>query len=339
MSAPRSVLLIAVMSGILTGCRGGPSRNMLSPAGPGARSLAFLGTWSFAIFSVATVVTWLLLAFAATRRRGTLAEHAPADAGGGQLWLLIGGIIVPGVTFAVLFVLTLLRMDDFPVHDGVHRTAEIRVVGHRWWWEMRYLGDSPDLSFATANELHIPVGQPVELELQSVDVIHSFWVPALHGKVDLIPGSKNRLRLQADEPGTYEGQCAEFCGAEHANMRILVVAETREDYAKWIANQAHPAAPLADALSPEGQRLFETRACALCHTVRGTQALGTIGPDLTHLAARKRLAANSIPNRRAYLAAWAIHAQTMKPEAIMPNLTDFTGPELTALTHYLEGLQ
>jgi cytochrome c oxidase subunit 2 len=163
-------------------------------------------------------------------------------------------------------------------------------------------------------------------------------VPKLHGKVDLVPGWKNHLRIQADRPGTYEGQCAEFCGAEHARMRLLVVAETRQDYARWVASQLAPAPQPPDETARQGQTVFETAACGLCHTVRGTQALGTVGPDLTHLGGRQRIATNTYPNQRAYLAAWAVHAQSLKPAVVMPNLTAFSGVELNAVVHFLEGL-
>lgn len=311
---------------------------MLSPAGPGARSLARIGSVALIAFSVTTLVTWALLAFVALRRRGSLDSHESPEVGGGHRWILIGGILIPGLTFGAFFLWTLLSMDDFPLHTEEQHAAEIRITGHQWWWEVQYLGDSPHRSVTTANELHLPVGQAVELELASQDVVHSFWVPRLHGKVDLVPGWKNHLRIQADAPGTYEGQCSEFCGAQHANMRLLVVAETPEDYARWIQSQLAAAAAPADELAARGQLLFESKACGLCHTVRGTGALGSVGPDLTHLATRQRIAANSVPNTHAYLTAWAVQAQSLKPGVEMPNVNDFTGPELEALVHFLEGL-
>jgi cytochrome c oxidase subunit 2 len=322
---------------LLVGCGG--DQNMLSPGGPGARSLASLGSIALWVFSLTTIVTWALLAFVALRRRGSLDSHAPHDVGGGERWILVGGFLIPAFTFGSLFVLTLIRMDEFPLHDDENHAAEIRVIGHQWWWEVRYLGESPDMELTTANELHLPIGQPITVELSSRDVIHSFWVPKLHGKVDLVPGQTNHLRLQADQLGTYEGECAEFCGAQHAHMRLRVVAQTRQDYAKWVAAQAEAAPTPADPTAQRGQSLFETRACALCHTVRGSRARGTVGPDLTHLASRDRIAANSLPNNQAHLAAWAVRAQSLKPAVQMPNLNEFDGPELNALTHFLQGLK
>jgi cytochrome c oxidase subunit 2 len=335
--AVRLVVVIVAAALGLAGC--GASQNMMSPAGPGARLLAGLGVAAFVVFGATTLVVWVLIAIAAFRRRGTLAAHDPVDEGGGQGWILIGGALIPGVVLAVFFVLALVKMDNFPLHDGSVHEPEIRVIGHQWWWELHYPGQSPDAEIVTANELHIPVGQPVEIELESRDVIHSLWVPKLHGKVDLIPGWKNHLRLQADRPGVYEGQCAEFCGAEHARMRLLVVAQTPEDYGKWVAGQLRPAAPPADEVAERGRTVFETKACGLCHHVAGTQALGTVGPDLTHIGSRLRIGTNMFPNQRAYLGAWATHAQSLKPGVVMPNLTALSGIELNALIHFLEGLR
>jgi cytochrome c oxidase subunit 2 len=330
----RLVLMLALLG---VGCHG--PQNVLAPAGPGARTLAYLGNIALISFSLATLVTWALLGFVVLRRRGSLQEHERPDVGGGQGWLWIGGVLIPVVTFGSLFVLTLEKVDDFPLHDDEHHAPEVRVIGHQWWWEVEYLGASPHLRLTTANELHIPVGQPVQIQLESRDVIHSFWVPQLHGKVDLVPGWTNHLRLQADAPGRYQGECAEFCGAQHARMRLLVVAEAPEDYARWVRQQTLAASVPTEPVALAGRELFESRACGLCHTVRGTSARGSVGPDLTHLASRQGIAANSFPNSHAYLAAWAVGAQTLKPEVAMPNVNDFDGQELEELVTFLEGLK
>lgn len=320
-----------------TGCHSAP--RVLSPAGPGARSLAELGWASLLTFAATTAVVWVLLVVAAVRRRGTLEQHAPAEEGGGHSWILIGGIVVPGVVFAALFVLTLRDMDRFPLHDGSVHEPEIRITGRQWWWEVEYMGDSPAHRVVTANEIHVPVGQPVELALESRDVIHSFWVPELHGKVDLVPSITNHLRVQADYPGRFEGHCAEYCGAEHALMRLLVVAEPPAAFAAWLANQSAPARAPTDPVARAGQSVFESRACPLCHRVRGTSAAGTVGPDLTHFATRARLGANSLPNEHAYVMAWATRAQFFKPGILMPNITDFEQTELDSVATYLEALK
>jgi cytochrome c oxidase subunit 2 len=320
-----------------TGCHSIPA--VLSPRGPGARSLAELGWVSISVFALTTVVVWALLIAAAVRRRGSLASHAPAEQGGGHSWILLGGIVIPGAVFAVLFVLTLRDMDRFPLHDGSFHQPEIRVIGRQWWWEVQYPGDSPDRLVVTANEIHLPVGQPVEIALESRDVIHSLWVPELHGKVDLVPGVTNHLRLQADHPGHFRGQCAEYCGAEHALMRLLVVAEPPAQFARWMAAQSAPARAPSDPVAQAGRVLFESRACGLCHRVRGTPAAGSVGPDLTHVGSRSKIAANSLPNQHAYLMAWTTRAQFFKPGVLMPDITDFQQTELDSVATYLEELK
>ena len=191
----------------------------------------------------------------------------------------------------------------------------------------------------TANEVHIPVGQPVDLQLVSADVIHSFWAPRLHGKVDLIPGMDNRIRIQADEPGVYHGACAEFCGLQHAHMRFVVVAEEPAAFEAWLDNQRKPAVerPLT-AAAQRGKALFNAGPCVLCHTVRGTDARGTVGPDLTHFAKRALIGA-AFPQDVATLHAWVTNAPSLKPGTLMPALTQFSGSELQDLVAYLQTLQ
>lgn len=320
-------------------CACGGPQNTLDPAGPAAHNISTLSWIVYMIFLVVAVIMWALLIWVALRRRGTLAEHEPIDVGGGQDWIITGGFAIPFVILITIFVLGLKTLSAFPVHDGGHVTPEIRVTGHRWWWQLDYLGASPDHSFTSANEIHIPVGRPVDIELMSADVIHSFWVPRLHGKEDLIPGQPNAIRIQADQPGIYQGQCAEFCGAQHANMRLVVVAEPEAAYQSWIEGQLNDALQPSNGDQEVGQQLFMGKACALCHTIRGTGAHGQIGPDLTHLADRKGIAANMLANNEANLEAWATHAQSLKPAAEMPNVTDFTGQQARALVAYLQSLK
>ncbi len=331
---PRATLVGLLL---LPSCKG--PQSMFVPAGPSAGALAKLGWFVILVFLAVTVAMMLLLVWAARRRRGSLETHAPYDIGGGQWWILIGGFLIPTLILAVVFVLTLRTMAAFPLHDGQPREPEIRVIGRQWWWEVHYLTGSPDQQVVTANEIHIPTGRPIDLVLDSADVIHSFWVPRLHGKVDLVPGWHNRIRLQADQPGRYPGECAEFCGAQHAHMRLLVVAESPADFAQWLTQQRAPGVPPDTPDTKHGQALFVSRACGLCHTVRGTAALGSVGPDLTHLASRQAIAANSFPNDVAYLTAWVTNAQSLKPQAQMPNITSFTGEELRALVVYLRQLR
>ena len=192
--------------------------------------------------------------------------------------------------------------------------------------------------FDTANELHIPVGRPVVVKLQSPDVIHSLWVPNLAGKKDLIPGRTTALRLRADQPGIYRGQCAEFCGFQHAKMALLVIAEHPEEYERWAQSQRESARMPESDLAKRGQRVFLTAPCVMCHAIQGTPANGKTGPDLTHVASRRTLAAATVPNTRGYLAGWIVDPQHIKPGTNMPAIT-LAPDDLQALLAYLESLR
>jgi cytochrome c oxidase subunit II len=317
----------------------GQAQSTLDPAGPAAKSLSDLSWFVLILFTIVAVVMCSLIAWVATRRRGTFEEHEPVEAGGGQLWILIGGFAIPFVILAVVFILGLRAVTRFPLHDGDVMVPEIRLTGHQWWWEVRYVGGSPNNQFATANEIHIPVGRPVNLELSSADVIHSFWVPNLSGKVDLIPGQVNHMRLQADRPGVYSGKCAEYCGAQHTNMMIVVVAHPVNEFEAWRAHQLESSSTPSAAQEVRGQELFLSSPCSLCHMIRGTPARGAVAPDLTHLASRQGIAANALENNKANLSAWVTHAQALKPSSMMPNVTQFSGDDLQALVAYLQQLR
>ncbi len=320
--------------------------------GPAAQRIASLSWAMTIVFIIVTVVMWALLAVALAKRRGTLAEHAPIDIGGGQAWIAIGGLAVPLLILTVFFVLGLSLLSAFPIHgkhasmsgmpegmDGQITKPDILIIGHQWWWEVHYLDGPPYEQFTTANEIHIPTHRQVNIELRSGDVMHSFWVPALHGKVDLIPGHPNYIRIAASEPGSYQGQCAEYCGAQHAHMRLLVVAQDPAEFAAWEEQQRKPAPAPTSQEALAGEHTFLAGPCSMCHQVRGTLAGGSVAPDLTHLASRQYIAANSYPNDDAYLEAWVTHAQSLKPEAKMPDLTQFDGKQLRDLVAYLRQLK
>lgn len=325
---------------LLAGCE--DAQSTFNAQGPAAHRIAHL-SWTMTItFLVATVVMWALIGWAATTRRGTLNEHEPIDAGGGQQWITFGGLLFPLVSLCIIFVLGLKLLASFPLHEPMNQVAitpDIQIIGHQWWWEVHYLNPEPDLRFTTANEIHIPANRPVTIALESADVIHSFWVPALHGKVDMIPGHENYIRIEASHPGNYVGQCGEFCGVQHAHMRILVVAQSPDEYAAWEQQQLKPAADPTTPDAQAGKEIFESGACSMCHTVRGTLAGGHVAPDLTHIASRQLIAANSFPNNTAYLEAWITHAQSLKPGAQMPDLTQFSGVQLRQLVAYLQQLK
>jgi cytochrome c oxidase subunit 2 len=222
-------------------------------------------------------------------------------------------------------------------HFGAKEPLIIEITGRQWWWEIRYVDPVAANRFTTANEIHIPVGRPVELSLTSSDVIHSLWVPELHGKRDLIPAYGTRLRLQADRPGVYRGQCAEFCGYQHAKMSLLIIAENEPDFAAWQHAQRQPArAPQSDQ-EKRGQQVFLSGTCIMCHTIQGTPAGGRVAPDLTHLASRRTIAAGALPNTRGHLGGWILDPQAIKPGTKMPP-NPMSAPDLHALLAYLASL-
>ncbi|HEX5412610.1 MAG TPA: cytochrome c oxidase subunit II [Terriglobia bacterium] len=315
-------------------------QSILNPAGPAADKLTQLGWIVFITFWIVSVVVIGLLVWSVVRRTGSLSEHEPWNEGGGQSWILIGGLAIPFVILSGLYIFSLQRTTAFPLHDDdmSEMHPEILVVGHQWWWEVHYLSKSTDQEFTTASEIHIPTGRPVDIELKSADVIHSFWIPALHGKVQLVPGLTNYVRVEATRPGDFQGECAVYCGEQHAHMRLLVVAQSPKEYAAWRSQQLKPAATPQTPEAQQGETVFTGSACALCHTVRGTEAQGTLGPDLTHLAGRKYIASDSYINNIANLEAWITHAQSLKPGALMPNLTMYTGKDLQELVAYLQQL-
>jgi cytochrome c oxidase subunit 2 len=315
---------------LLSGCAEAPST--LDPRGPGAELIAFLGWLMFGIATAVFVIVMGLLLYALFRPR---AEQEEGRFKPVQLrWLIIiGGIIVPGIILLGVYGFALYAMTALAAPEEADELV-IEVVGHQWWWEVNY----PQEGFTTANELHIPTGRRVTLQLETQDVIHSFWVPELHGKIDMIPGQTNTFWLEADEPGTYMGICAEFCGTQHAKMLFVVVADPPEEFETWLAGQQQPAAEPDDPLQQQGQEIFFQLNCDECHAIEGTEAVGELGPDLTHLASRRTLAAGILPNTRGHLAGWITNPQNIKPGNLMP-ASMLDGEELHALLAYLENLE
>jgi cytochrome c oxidase subunit 2 len=213
----------------------------------------------------------------------------------------------------------------------------VQVTGNQWWWDIQYPNDVPSLSVTTANEIHIPVGRPVQFELLSNDVIHSFWVPNLQGKIDLVPGRLNELWLRADKAGVYRGQCAEFCGLQHAKMALVVVAEAPDDFERWLAGNRAPAPTPVTPQQQHGRAVVE-QTCAMCHNVTGTLAGGRTAPDLTHIATRSTIGAGALPNTRGHLAGWIADPQQIKPGSRMPP-QGLSGDNLQAVLAYLETLK
>jgi len=273
-----------------------------------------------------------LLFFGILRRRGLPPAERPKYSPG-MKFVIAAGIILPTVVIVPLFVLT---VDALP-KTSPSRTQtklEIDVVGRQWFWDVYY----PKSGARTANEIHIPVGVPVDVRVRSGDVIHSLWVPELNRKIDVIPGQTNDVTFDARTAGIFRGQCAEFCGLQHANMGLYVVAEPRSKFERWLASEAAPARPPANEDLERGQQVLLSSDCEYCHRIAGTNASGTIGPDLTHIASRLSLAAATIPNSRGYLAGWILDPQHIKPGNRMP-ATNLSGPEVQSILDYLESLR
>ncbi|MER8424661.1 cytochrome c oxidase subunit II [Mesorhizobium sp. M1403] len=322
---------------LLAGCSGWQSA--LDPKGPAAGELA----WLIWFFTALCTVVWLLVMAALimplARRPAPLGDLLVLEAAAERRKMQIV-VAALGATALILVGLTLLSFfaNRRLAAIGSDAALTIRVTGHQWWWEVRYENDQPNRILTTANEIHIPAGEPVRLVMTSTDVIHSFWVPNLSGKLDLIPGHENVLDLKADKPGVYRGQCAEFCGAQHANMSTFIIAEPRPVFDAWLKDQLRPAAAPMSAEAKTGHDLFLKRPCAMCHKIGGTIAGGTVAPNLTHIASRQTLAAGTLTMSRGNLAAWIANPQGIKPGAHMP-VVRLDGDELNAIVAYLEGLK
>ena len=322
---------------LLAGC--GHTQNALEPASHQSQDIASLFWWMMggAWIGLALVVGLLLLSWKRRNRRGFGSDVAGRKPGEKAGWAVVvgGGIVAPMAVCVTLFVIAdlfLIRTTQAPAKGATAMT--VRVIGHQWWWEARYPGSAA----VTANEIHIPARTPVRLEVTTADVIHSFWAPQLNRKIDLIPGRTNVIELDADRAGRYRGECAEYCGLQHAHMGFDVVAQPAAAFRRWLADQGRPARAPVSALARRGEQVFLDGPCSSCHTIRGTSARGYVGPDLTHLQSRSTLAALAIPNSRSDLAEWITDSQRVKPGNQMPNV-DLTGSQLRAVIAYLEGLR
>jgi cytochrome c oxidase subunit 2 len=256
----------------------------------------------------------------------------------GIAFIVVGGVALPVVVLTTLLTYSFVLGRDLSRALGPE-ALRIEVVGKQWWWEVRYLVPDGGAPVVSANELRLPVGEPVELLLSSTDVIHSFWLPSIAGKRDMIPGRVNHLVLEASAPGVYRGQCAEFCGGPHALMAFYAVAEPAAEFRRWLEREAAPAAPPDDRFLAQGRELFLDSGCGVCHTIRGTPADGALGPDLTHVGSRRSLGAGILPNNVGTIAGWIAASQHLKPGNRMPSFNTFTGVELRALAAYLASLE
>jgi cytochrome c oxidase subunit 2 len=313
-----------------------PQPSSLDPQGPNSAAIASLFNVVLVMATVVFVVVEGLILISAFRFRRRAKDASEPTQVHGNTKAEIAWTILPALIVVTLFVMALQTQQTLAKPDTTVAPEQmtVKVIGHQFWWEYQY----PDLGITTATDLVIPTGTVVNLELSSADVIHSFWVPQLNGKTDAFPNHVNFTWIQADTPGIYYGQCAELCGASHANMRVVVVAKTPEEFNQWTRDQLTvPAAP-TEAFALQGQLVFATGACIGCHTVQGTAANGKTGPDLTHVGSRTTLAGGMLNNTEGNLRRWLANPPEVKPGSIMPNL-NLTKAEVEALTAYLQSLK
>ena len=350
---PGAALGIPLAMLTLVGCQGERTQSSLHPAGPAADSVATLWWILLAVLGLYALAVFALTLVAIFRKGSGEQRQADQEIGDnrgaheGRVFILVGGVVLPAIILVPLLIYSLTTTVNLRMRDS---GLTIRVEGHMWWWNVEY----PEHGLITANELIIPAGEPVRLELTSADVIHSFWVPQLHGKMDLLPGQTSEFWIEADRPGRYRGQCAEYCGKQHALMAFEVVALPPEEFVDWLQKhssgtnssvaktpQAKLQAQLQESTAGEqakGQRLFFQHGCGVCHAIKDTPARGLAGPDLTWIASRNTLAAGTIINTRENLLHWLADPQSLKPGAKMP-ATHAPEEELELIVSFLHSLE
>jgi cytochrome c oxidase subunit 2 len=323
----RRIFLTCTLS--LAGCAG--PQSALDPAGRAAERIAEIFWW----MTITGAVIWIAVIALAIWAVGAAAEaHNQRRA---SLLIIGGGAIVPTIVLAALLVYGLAPLPSLlaPAPQG---SLKIAVAGEQWWWRVRYQVTASE-RIVLANEIRLPVGEPVEFQLESPDVIHSFWIPSLGGKIDMIPGRVTRLALTPTKTGVFRGACAEYCGTSHALMSFDVVVHEKEDFARWLAHQAAPALSPGAPVAARGEELFLANGCGACHTVRGTPANGVVGPDLTHVGGRLSIGAGTLPNEVGALVRWIARTEHTKPGVLMPQFGMLPEEELQALAVYLKGLK
>jgi cytochrome c oxidase subunit 2 len=311
------------------GCGG--AQSALAPAGRGAERIAEIFWW----MTAGAVLIWIaviVLAIWAAIISPESHNHRRSN-----LLIVGGGALFPTIILTALLIYGLAPLPSLlaPASEG---SLKIAVSGEQWWWRVTYQPAGGN-AVVLANEIRLPVGETVEFRLDSPDVIHSFWIPSLAGKMDMIPGRVTRLAVTATRTGVFRGACAEYCGTSHALMSFDVVVYEREDFSRWLAHQQTPAAPPRMPLAVRGQELFLANGCGACHAIRGTPANGVIGPDLTHIGSRLSIGAGVLPNTRDALVRWIARTDHVKPGVVMPAFGMLPNEELQALGVYLEGLK
>jgi cytochrome c oxidase subunit 2 len=328
MRPPRILAVAAIAAG--SGCSG--NQSALDAHGAPAISIEQLIIGIVAVCTVIWIMVMIVLGWA-------LLRHARVDGANAQRQMTTAVSASVGATVIIIAALTIASFyTTRSIGSPENALLTITVKGEQWWWHVVYLDADPTLSFQTANEIHIPVARDVRLQLESADVIHSFWVPSLAGKQDLVPGRSSSLLIRAERPGVYRGQCAEFCGLQHSHMAVMVIADEPAEYERWAALQRSGGAVPSNPEAAAGRAAFLAKACAACHTIRGTPANGTTGPDLTHVGSRRTIAAGLLETTRGSLAAWIADPQTLKPGNNMP-LVPLTSAELRDISAYMDSLK
>ncbi len=319
------------------------NQTSLNPAGPGAAHIEHTFALIFWITASVYLLTLAALVYFVWRRRyglSTMPEPQPTSEASDRLATHAVAAAM-GLTVILLFI---MLISSFVTSHRLgkmnnQQALTIDVYGHQWWWEVQYPNEAePYRMVTTANEIHVPVGTPIRIHGTSRDVIHSFWAPNIQGKRDLMPGYNTDVLMQVDKPGRWRGQCAEYCGLQHAHMSFYMVGESQKDFDSWMTAQAQSSAAPNNTQTQHGQQVFLTHSCVLCHTIRGTSAGSRVGPDLTHLASRSTIAAGMLPNTIGNLGGWIMNPQALKPGSRMPP-NQITGPDLQDLLAYLETLR
>lgn len=320
----------SVACGLLLAACDGP-QSALEPAGRAAELIANLFWW----MTAGAVLAWItVIALALYAVRVPPESHSQRRA---DLLIIGGGAVVPTIVIAVLVIYGLAPIPVLlaPAPEG---SLKVTVSGEQWWWRVQYHAAGGDV-VVLANEIRLPVGEPVEFRLESPDVIHSFWIPSLGGKIDMIPGRVTRLSLTPTKTGVFRGVCAEYCGTAHALMSFYVVVAEKEAFNRWLTSQRAPALPPGEPAAVRGQELFLANGCGACHMIRGTPAKGVLGPDLTHVGSRLSIGAGMLPNNPATLLRWIARTEQVKPGVLMPSFAMLPDEDLRALAAYMEALK
>ncbi|WP_054948996.1 cytochrome c oxidase subunit II [Numidum massiliense] len=326
------LLMLAIMAFGLAGCT--VPQSVFDPKGPMAQiplDLLWMSVWVMTFVTVVVAVILVIVLIRFRTRKGE--ENVIPEQTEGSTKLELVWVVIPAVLLTILAIPTVKAAYEIAEVPQGSDVLHVKVTGKQYWWEFEY----PELGIITANEMHIPAGEDVRVSLESTDVVHSFWVPKLAGKLDNIPGQTNYMKLHASEPGTYSGQCAELCGPSHALMAFQVVAHKPGDFDNWVEKMKNPETKPKTALAEDGEKIF-AKSCASCHAIEGTDSKGRMGPDLTGFGNRKRLAAHIMDNNRENLIKWIQQPQKIKPGNKMPD-TGMSDEQAEALAEYLEGLK